>query len=388
MQKERTIIDFEIIWKKINHKLTKGEETLLSQWLGEDIAHQRYLDKAIRYYNEGSEFTGNKTESEKVWKELNLKESEKGKNKTKWIVSIAAAVIVILMIANWLIPNNRVENTQLAVKQAEQIKPGSNKAILILDNGSVHDLTSSGNLDLKEGGSEIKSEGTKLLYTENKNLKKEIKYNTLSIPRGGEFFLQLADGTKVWLNSESVLRYPVQFIGNERRVELTGEAYFEVTRNEKVPFLVESGEQTVKVLGTQFNISSYTENPIIYTTLVKGSVEVFAKNKPQLKQILVPNEQTAINKADDQISKRVVDTYKYVAWKDGRFVFDDQTLGEIMNTLSKWYDVDVTFASNELRNFRFTGDLQRYSDFGEVLRKIGKTNEVKFIVENNKITIR
>jgi len=127
---------------------------------------------------------------------------------------------------------------------------------------------------------------------------------------------------------------------------------------------------------------------LIYTTLVKGSVEVFLKNMPEINQILAPNEQSSFNKLEAQISKKIIDPYSYVAWKDGRFVFQDQNLGDIMKTLSKWYNVEVTFASDELRDFRFTGDLQRYTDFGEVLGKIGKTNEVKFIIENNKITIR
>jgi hypothetical protein len=388
MQKERTIIDFEIIWKKINHSLTKDEEILISGWLSESQEHQRYMDNAMKYYLEGSAFVDNKTESEKAWKALNLKERRSGFGSTQWIISLAAAAIAIFMVITYLLPENKIGNTPMVMEQAIQIKAGTNKAVLILNDGSVHDLTASNNLDLNEGGSKIKSQGDKLEYIKQKNTTKEIKYNTLNVPRGGEFFLQLTDGTKVWLNSESELRYPVQFSGKERRVELTGEAFFEVARNEKAPFLVESGEQTVKVLGTEFNISSYKDDPLIYTTLVKGSVEVFLKNMPEINQLLAPNEQSSINKLEAQISKRIVDTYSYVAWKDGRFVFQDQNLGDIMKTLSKWYNVEVTFASDELRDFRFTGDLQRYADFGEVLKKIGKTNDVKFIIENNKVTIR
>jgi ferric-dicitrate binding protein FerR (iron transport regulator) len=335
MQKERTIIDFEIIWKKINHSITEDEERLLSGWLSESQEHQRYMDNTMKYYLEGSAFMDNKTESEKAWKALNLKEQRSGFGSAKWIISLAAAAIAIFMVINYLLPDNKIGNTPMVMEQAIQIKAGTNKAVLILNDGSVHDLTASKNLDLNEGGSKIKSQGAKLEYIKQKNTLKEIKYNTLSVPRGGEFFLQLTDGTKVWLNSESELRYPVQFSGKERRVELTGEAFFEVARNEKVPFLVESGEQTVKVLGTEFNISSYKDDPLIYTTLVKGSVEVFLKNMPEINQLLAPNEQSTLNKLEAQISKRIVDTYSYVAWKDGRFVFQDLNLGDIMKTLSK-----------------------------------------------------
>jgi len=388
MPKNPTIIDFEIIWKKINQSLTQEEEILLSEWLNESPAHQRYLDNAMQYHIGYSGFTGNKTETDKAWKTLKNNGFKGNQRNSRWIITLSAAAAAIFLIVTFLFSSKKIENLPVTAINGKLIKPGTNQATLILNDGSVYDLTSSKNLLLTEGGSEIKSEGTKLQYTKKKVNHRKIKYNTLSIPRGGEFFLQLADGTKVWLNSETVLRYPVQFVGNERRVELTGEAFFEVARNEKVPFLVESGEQTVKVLGTEFNISSYKENPIIYTTLVKGSIEVFINNKPGIKQTLVPNEQNSISKIDAQITKQKVDTYQYVAWKEGRFVFEDQNLAEIMKILSKWYDVNVVFAREDLKNLRFTGNLQRYSDFGEILKKIQRTNEVEFIIENKQITIR
>jgi len=385
---DRTIFDFEIIWKKINHTLTDEEDKFLSQWLNESPSHQRYFEKAVRYYQEGSDFSDSNAETEKAWKTLKNNRLKSRRNKSGWIISLSAAAAAIFLIVTFLLPPKRIEVAPMAINQGELIGPGTRQALLILNDGSVHDLTASKNLVLKDGGAEIKSEGTKLEYTEKESAPGATRYNTLSIPRGGEFFLQLADGTKVWLNSETVLRYPVQFDGNERRVELTGEAFFEVARNEKKPFLVESGEQVIKVLGTEFNISSYKDEQFIYTTLLKGSVEVFFRNKPEIKQTLKPNEQSKINNAALTISKSEVDPYQFIAWKEGRFVFNDQNLGEIMKTLSKWYNVEVVFDREDLRNIRFTGNLQRYSDFGDVLKKISKTNEMKFIVENKKITIR
>lgn len=388
MQNARTIIDFKIIWKKINHSLTEKEEMLLAKWLSEDPSHQQYFDKARHYYLQDSAFSEVRSESGKVWVTLNIKASQKSHLNLKWMVSLAAAVIVVGLCITFLIPSHKIRQDTATIDKAGLIKPGIKQAMLTLADGSVRNLSASGNLILAEGGAELKSEGMKLQYTEKKVVGKEIKYNTLSIPRGGEFFLQLTDGTKVWLNSETELRYPVQFMGKERRVELTGEAYFEVAKNEKIPFIVESGEQTVKVLGTEFNISCYKDNPMIYTTLVNGHVEVSIKNMPEINQTLSPNEQSSINKLEVQITKRIIDPYSYVAWKNGRFVFQDQNLEEIMKTLSKWYNVEVVFANQELRNYRFTGDLQRYADFGEVLGKIGKTNEVNFTIENKLITIR
>jgi transmembrane sensor len=389
MPKDRAIIDFEIIWKKINHCLTEEEELSLSKWLNESPVRQKYMDNVMKYYLEGSGFDGAKAETEKAWKVFNAKKIKSRHTNLRWIVSLSTAAAAIVLIIIFLRPHSeKTKITPLAASKLELIKPGTSQATLVLDDGSVYDLAASKNLVLNEGGSVIKSEGTKLQYTEKSKAHEEVKYNTLSIPRGGEFVLQLSDGTKVRLNSKTVLRYPVQFVGNERRVELVGEAFFEVAKNEKVPFLVESGEQVIKVLGTEFNISSYKENSFIYTTLVKGSVEVFIKNNPEVKQTLIPNEQSTTNKFDAQITKRKVDPYMYVAWRYGRFVFEDQNLGEIMNTLSKWYDVDVVFAQEDLKNIRFTGNLQRYSDFGEVLKKIQKTNEVEFSIENKLIIIK
>jgi len=387
MPESRAIIDFEIIWKKINQSLSEEEEMLLSQWLEENVSHRRYFDDAMRYYLEGSNFGEGISDTKKAWKKLKINGLKKNRNNVRWIISLTAAAVTIFMMITYLAPSRKLENGLVQAKKVEQIKPGSNHATLVLDDGSTVDLASSKKFQLTEGGSDIKIEGAKLQYIEKSILSDEIKYNTLNVPRGGEFFLQLSDGTKVWLNSETKLRYPVQFIGKERKVELTGEAFFEVTRNEKVPFLVESGEQTVKVLGTEFNISSYKENSMVYTTLVKGSVDVYIKDKPENRQRLLPNEQSYTNRAERQIFKRKVSTYQYVAWKDGRFVFEDQNLGEIMNTLSKWYNVEVVFAREDLKNIRFTGNLPRYSDFDEVLKMIGKTNEVKFMIENKIITI-
>lgn len=385
MPKERTIIDYEIIWKKINQSLSDEEELLLRKWLDESESHKRYFDETIRYYRKKAGFNKDELDTKAAWNTLKIKRKPK-RNYLGWVISSLSVAAAVFLVLTWLLPVNDT-NEEVTENKIELIKPGSNQATLILDDGSVLDLGTSKKLQLKEGDSDIKIEGTKLLYSKNSSASKEIKYNTLSVPRGGEYFLELSDGTKVWLNSETTLRYPVEFVGNERRVELSGEAFFEVTRNEKAPFLVESGEQTVKVLGTEFNISSMNENLFIYTTLVRGSVEVYLKSKPNERKMLIPNEQSYTNVTESLISKRKVDPYQFIAWKEGRFVFEDQNLGEIMKTLSKWYNVEVVFAREDLKSIRFTGNLPRYSSFNEILTKIGKTNEVKFKIENRTIII-
>jgi transmembrane sensor len=391
MPMERSIIDFELVWKKINRTISLEEDFLLSNWLKESSLHQQYFDNVLRFYKEGSGFVDAKAETERAWKAL-LRKLEKGRIKSnKRIISISIAAAAIILVMSFVFWPKKIGQSLIANKQdqtVQPIHPGTSKATLVLNDGSVHKITTNGNLLLADGGAVISSEGTKLKYTQKESKTKEVKYNTLTIPRGGEFMLQLSDGTKVWLNSETTLRYPVQFAGSERRVELTGEAFFEVTRNEKIPFLVESGNQTVKVLGTEFNISSYKDDRFVYTTLVNGSVEVYSRSRPEVRQFLAPNEQSSLSVSGDQISKRTVDPFQYVAWKDGRFVFNDLKLEDIMNTLSKWYDVDVIFARDDLRNIRFTGNLKRYEDFGEIMKKIEMTHEVEIQIENRKITIK
>src|SRR5665647_1317113 len=159
-----------------------------------------------------------KTETDLVWNRLKNKGLKSRRNKSAWIISLSAAAAAIFLIVTFLFPPTKIEVTPIAINRGELIKPGTRQATLILNDGSVHDLTATKNLVLNDGGTEIKSEGAKLEYTEKESAPSETMYNTLRIPRGGEFFLQLADGTKVWLNSETVLRYPVQFDGNERRV--------------------------------------------------------------------------------------------------------------------------------------------------------------------------
>lgn len=380
-------IDFEIIWKKIHNQTSEEEETLLKQWLCENTAHRNYFDSALNYYTNGSQFANSPAELKKALSNIHRKAGIHSPNRNTRILVIAAvaASIMFMIYFQFSAPNN--SESIIIAEKVQSIVPGSNKAVLILADGTEHDLTSDGNTFTDADGTEIKNTGNSLEYSSKNALSTEIKYNTLKIPRGGEYFLILSDSTKVWLNSETTLRFPVQFAADVRSVELTGEAYFEVTKNIKAPFIVTSGNQSIKVLGTQFNVSSYPENQNIYTTLVEGNVEVSMSNNPQINLTLKPNEQSILNSSNNQIQKRTVDINQYVAWKDGRFVFREQPLEEIMGTLSKWYDVQVVFSNEKDKKLMFTGNLERYADFGDILAKIEKTNEVSFVIENNTITI-
>lgn len=387
MSKERHIIDFEIIWKKIHQTLSEKEEKLLRAWQDEDPAHQQYFNQAKEFYAKGSRFANTPNELQQAWKTVQKKIGGT-RQRIIHLATITSSIAASLLIVAALFYFSNKSNPLSEISENYQVMPpGSGKAILILDNGKTYNLSDKKNLVLVEGHAMIRNSGDKLEYFSQGKPGEEIKYNTLKVPRGGEFFLQLSDGTKIWLNSETSLRYPVRFTENERQVELTGEAYFEVTKDEHAPFYVSSGSQKVKVLGTRFNISSYNESPFIVTTLIEGKVEVSEKEGLTTPHILMPCEQSLFSKENKEITTRKINPATFVSWKEGRFVFEDESLSDIMLTLSRWYNVDYVFINETAKGFRFTGNLPRYANISDLLQKIGKTKEVHFNIENNTVII-
>jgi len=391
MAKKVTFIDFEIIWHKLHGCISDDEQRLLDQWLEEDAAHRKFYEHVQRFYASGSAFK-DKESIAKAWKKV-LRAIEQPHLRRIRLFPYAAAVLLgaLLTVGVYFLNLKHAEKQAQLTQTETFIEPGSAKARLILDNGESYQLSAETEAVFSETGAQIKNTDNRLEYIAENEVEphtETLRYNTLEVPRGGEYQLVLSDGTKVWLNSETTLHYPVHFEKRERRVELNGEAYFEVAKNTDVPFFVTSGEQVVKVVGTSFNIASTPENAFILTTLVEGKVEVFLEQSPATKQLLLPNSQSRYNKAEKTLSQKRVDPYKYIAWKDGRFVFEDELLSDIMNTLSKWYNVEVVFTSDEARNLRFTGNLKRYDDFSTILRKIEKTNEIKFVITDHQVIVK
>ena len=272
------------------------------------------------------------------------------------------------------------------INKIAHISPGKNKALLMRDKGEAIVLDDF--IKLKENGLEINNTDGHLVYKDNstKLAKEKISYNSIIIPKGGEYNLTLSDGSKIWLNSNSKLRYPTKFSGKERIVELEGEAYFDVSKNKGFPFVVKMNDIQIKVLGTSFNVNAYSEENEIITTLVEGKVQVNDRIRDQ-KEILAPNDQYRINKYNGNFTKTQVDTEIYTAWKNGRFVFQNERLEDIMIRLSRWYDVEVFFMNTESKNIKFSGDLTRYEDFNGVLEMIELTDKVKFSIKNRSVLV-
>ncbi|MDF1546901.1 MAG: DUF4974 domain-containing protein [Bacteroidales bacterium] len=386
MSKIKNIIDFEIIWKKLHNVISKDEENILKKWISEENTHSEYYKNAENYYSKGSTFDEKPENISTAWKNVASKLQYKRKFGIKHLAYLSIAASIVLMLAlvfNW---NN--DEPKIANLTENVIEQGEKKAKLILDNGTEYELLEGKDLLIEESGVQIKSNGTTIEYNSAKNESATLRYNTIIIPRGGEFSLKLSDGSRVWLNSETTFKYPLWFNENERKVSLSGEAYFEVVKNVNAPFRVQSGIQMVEVLGTSFNVSSYEEDSIIFTTLVEGKVSVSSLHNPEVKQTLNPNNQSLLIKNEGIINKRKVEAYKYTAWKDGRFYFKDERLSQIMKTLSRWYNVEVIFETQNAKEMKFTGDLKRYEKIEKILSKIEKTNEVKFELKDKIIRVK
>lgn len=268
---------------------------------------------------------------------------------------------------------------------AEQIVPGSKKAVLILDNGEAIDLKSTSGVELKEkDGTVIQVDSTALNYQQAPaRTSEKLAYNKVNVPRGGEYQLTLSDGSKVQLNSMSSIRFPVQFAQACRLVELEGEAYFEVSKTGQ-PFIVQTKGMKIEVLGTTFNISAYA-NEEYQTTLVSGSVKVQTENGSN--RILKPSEQACITSGSNQINVRNVDTAFYTSWIHGKINFKDQRLDDIMKTLARWYDMDVVYENEATKELRFGCYVNRYNEITPLVKLLEQTGRVTVTVEGKTIKI-
>lgn len=301
---------------------------------------------------------------------------------------IAAAAILVISIGagGYYYSHKQVFKTAHAPLVKHDAEPGDNKAILTLENGTklVLDSAKIGIL-AKKGHIRIqKTKDGQLIYTADKGDRQTqdepIAWNTISTPRGGQYQVILPDGTKVWLNAASSLKFPTAFAGVTRNVELTGEAYFEVEKNAAHPFLVNVDHMQVKVLGTHFNIMAYPDEPVIKTTLLEGSVQL---NNGKSSNMLKPGEQGVIKGSDIQVAN--VDVAQAIAWKNGFFEFSRASIYDIMKQISRWYDIEVVYAG-KMPDDEFVGKIERNVKLSQVLH-ILELNHVHFKVEDKKITV-
>jgi len=303
-------------------------------------------------------------------------------------IAVAATVIGLLLLSTFILyDRNTSKETGNAEVSKQRFKndvlPGGDKATLTLADGSTVVLDDARNGTLaQQGSSKVIKVGGKLLYDPTNNNSREIVFNTISTPNGGQYQLELPDGSLVWLNATSSIHFPTSFVGKERRVEITGEAYFEVAKNRDMPFIVTVNGSEVQVLGTHFNVNAYSDEDNVKTTLLEGSVKfVSGTNVNTLK----PGQQSQL--ASNGLIKLVsnVDVDEVVAWKNGMFDFENAGIETVMRQLSRWYDVEIEYKGKT--DDQFIAEMRRNIKLSDALKALELTGKVKFEIQGKKIIV-
>ena len=371
-----------------NRLLTRREELNdeeVTAWLKEKD-HVELLDEiaAIRQKLSGQSY-GENGEEEFLYLEKSIYDRKSRRMTLRWSIAASIILLVGLFVGRTINGVRDIHEEQELAKSVMQ--PGTSKAILMMADGKEVVLEQGQNLNiLLNERVRVATSSQGIVYEEyGKGMVTE-EYNKLTTPVGGEYSLVLSDGTKVFLNADSELKYPVEFSDGKRIVDLKGEAYFEVHKDSLRPFIVRMNGAEVTVLGTSFNVNTYEDDGQIYTTLVNGSVRVSSVKNGQA-EVLKPGMQSVMDVQSGQLTVREVDVEPYVAWREGRFVFRAMTLDLIMRQLQRWYDFEVFYQNPELKDYEFRGVIKRDMDLDKVLSVIKVTTNVDFEVKGKVITI-
>jgi ferric-dicitrate binding protein FerR (iron transport regulator) len=362
-----------------NNQLTKDEYMALRQWIAASPENEQLMINFLKLYKREKQWDAfHSIDPKQAWAQI-VRNRRKHNIRITLYRYAAAACLLLLLGSGFYFYFNMDTKPSLVELFPNQ---GASKAILTLSNGKIVDLTVN-NVIVDNGAVIGRNVDNLLSYSDSINKKEEkIQYNTITVPRGGEYSLVLSDGTKVWLNAESSLRYPVGFDEKARTVELTGEAYFEVAKKE-VPFIVQAQKNQITVLGTHFNVSAYNSETMV-TTLASGSVEIQSRSD---KIILQPNQQAEIGINETQIAVRQVNADDYTAWATGLYRFDNTSLEDITTQLSRWYNVKIEYDSPEMKKINFTGAIVRNKSLGFALELIERISDVRFKKENDLVKV-
>lgn len=367
----------ELLKRYLANQCSSAERAVVENWY-----NQHTIEKAERLtaaeYEEDIAFIHNHLEQSEI-------------QQKKWIlwprIAVAATVLLTMGLSiYYYIPGK--QNSSYANRSVTDVKAGTDKAMLTLADGSKISLTDvkTGEIAVQSGLKISKSGDGQIIYssvpleTKKGNLKQP-QFNTIETPRGGKFQILLPDGSMVWLDAASSLKYPVEFTGAERKVELTGQAYFEVAKSKGKSFKVISGKQELEVLGTHFNINAYTNQSNILTTLLEGSVRLSVKDN-EGSALLKPGQQSSLAAADFQIKQ--IDVEDAIAWKNGFFAFDRDDVPTVLHKLERWYDVDIIM-EGDFDQIKIGGTISRSKSLAEVLRVLQLTRKIKFKSEGRRI---
>ena len=377
-----------LIFLHIQGMTDNAQEKELNEWRSVSPRHEELFQRMLsseHVEKSISRFVKTEEEEERGWWQLQQRaRSGRSVRKIKWF-PYAAAIVLILSVGGVFYFSGDKEQTEILPIAKNEVQVPGSRAVLILPDGRKVDLENEVlRSDLAQSDSLLLVSARSLKYRDIDSPDTTEIFHTLEIPRGGEYLLTLSDGTMIYLNSESTLSFPVKFQGKERKVYLTGEAYFKVAKNTEHPFVVTAGELEVLVTGTTFGVRAYKDEKDIQTTLESGQVTVKVEGKSVK---LVPNKQVLFNKSTMGLEVRDVDVDLYLAWADGRLVYDNCPLEKILTDLGRWYNIDVFYSRDELRSYQFSLNMKKHEEFTQVLELIGKTGEVQFEIISGAIKI-
>lgn len=378
----------QLIVDHVKGVLDDAGERELRVWREASVEHEEMFQRLVsmQRLEEGfRRFVKSPEAENRAWERILNRTTRKGQRvrKLSWL-KYAAIFALPLWVGGMIYFALNREDKQVPLAVAMEIVPGKAKAELVLPGGDKVFLADGTRRTVRDG---VSNTGDTLRYerTESELSGGVEVYHLLRVPRGGEYTLVLADGTTVYLNAGSELRYPVKFSGERRKVYLQGEAYFDVTRDERKPFTVEAQGVEVLVLGTSFGVRAYGSEENVLTTLVQGRVDISVNGQ---RAELVPGQQADFNRKSDRLTVAEVDVELYVGWKDGRLVFDNQPLSVILTELGRWYSFDVVYTSEELKRIPYSLNIRKHEDIAHVLKFIERTGKVKFEINKNMIIVK
>ncbi len=385
----------ELIIKIKSRCASEDEINIVNRWRSEieenedlyqKLIHNHGLAETIDKYNAIDEIESWKAVESKM---DNIQQHKLG-YKLRDFLKYAALFVLVSGLSLYfiLLKLSDGKNKTLAFSEMQQQISSLSESTLVLANGEIVKLDEQSPLSMQEvDGTRIVKKDSSISYQNiNDNADDEkIQYNSLVTPKSKVYTVILSDGTKVWLNSTSAIRYPTYFNKGVRQVFLVGEAYFEVAKDKEHPFIVSTNGMDVTVHGTSFNVMAYPDDRYIETTLVEGSVEL---TTPESHLMLKPGMQAQLNKNTKVVKEFATDTKRFTCWKEGKYIFDYESLENVMKKLSRWYDVDVTFKNKDSRNLHFTGTLYKYENIDKTLHIIELATDLKFERQENTLEIK
>lgn len=377
----------QLIAKQFLESLNDDENQELQEWIQASPENELLYNKLVK--REWIREYVKKRASIDVKKYVTVYEQElKPKRKISKMCWRCVAAVLVLCIVGMCFWMNVQEKGEICEISQMTIEPGKMKALLVLDDGQKVELgrweTSK---DLEKNGIVVVNDSSRVEYIQDRKVGNEEVMNKIIVPTGGEYNLILSDGTWVYLNAESTITFPKKFIGDKREVLLEGEAYFQVAASEERPFIVKTKDMDVLVTGTEFNVKAYPDELNVQMTLLRGKVTVFSGFDKKEKVEIKPNQQAEWDRGNVKLQIREVDPNLFMAWKNGYFIFRQDKLEDIMRTLARWYDMEVIYLDESIKNIVFAGKLDRSENITPILNVLRATDKLTVEVNGKRIIL-